>query len=90
MARTIPVLTTSAGYFLLIRILANSTKRFLRINLSETIMQILRAKENGMFILVCLGWHDLKLRYCLESVCDNFSSLFYNQNKICFREVSIF
>ena len=27
------------------------------------IVQILRASENGMFVLVVLGWQELKLRY---------------------------
>ena len=63
-----PVFTTCIGYFLSIKDEANSFRRTLRTLISETMVQILRAKENGMLTFMCFGWHDLKFRYCLESV----------------------
>ena len=62
-----PVFTTCIGYFLSIKDEANSFRRTLRTLISETMVQILRAKENGMLTFVCFGWHDLKFRYCLDS-----------------------
>ena len=37
-------------------------------DLFEIIVQRLCAKEKGMLIFVCFWWHELKFKYCLESV----------------------
>ena len=54
-ALKIPALITSIGYCQLLRIEASYCRRIFTTSVSETIVQILRASENGMFIFVALG-----------------------------------
>ena len=63
-----PVLITWHGWCLHLKVDASSCRRIFSIFESETIVQILRASEKGMFVLVVFGWQELKLRYCFESV----------------------
>ena len=48
--------------------MVSSFKRVSSVDLFEIIVQSLHAKEKGMLIFVCFGWHELKFKYCLESV----------------------
>ena len=67
-AVVIPEFIICSGYFLSINVVVSSFKRLSSIDLFEVIVQSLRAKEKGMLILGCFGWHELKFKYYLESV----------------------
>ena len=67
-ALVIPDFIIFSGYFLSIKVVVSSFKRVSSVDLFKIIVQSLRVKENGMLIFVCLGWHALKFKYCLESV----------------------
>ena len=54
----IPKSITGSGYFCSTRKDFNSCKRTCRFGSSDIIVLSLRAKLNGMFILVCLGWQE--------------------------------
>ena len=67
-ALVIPDFIICSGYFLSIYVVVSSFKRVSSVDLFEIIVQSLRAKEKGTLIFVCFGWHELKFKYCLESV----------------------
>lgn len=68
LARFIPRSMSVEGYWRCNSVFLRSCKRISRVVGSETMVQILLAKLKGIFILVCFGWHELKRRYCCESV----------------------
>ena len=54
--------------FFSIKVVVSSFKQVSSVDLFDIIVQSLHAKEKGMLIFVCFGWHELKFKYCLESV----------------------
>ena len=59
----IPDFIICSGYFLSIKVVVSSFKRVSSVDLFEIIVQSLRAKEKGMLIVLCFGWHIL-IRIC--------------------------
>ena len=67
-ALVIPDFIICNGYFLSIKVVVSSFKWVSSVDLFEINIQSLHAKEKGMLIFVCFGWHELEFKYCLESV----------------------
>ena len=64
----IPCSTISSGYCWFFKYNLSSRSRVPLNSSVFVIVIILEAKLNGMFILICFGWLDLKLRYIWVSV----------------------